>query len=169
MTLVAYAGQDEAEAWNRYNRHSVRASAFSAEFIEQARQARTQAAKQEMNGRGLMQLRRQGMPEWARQITAECADRHDVFVADIAGDSRRHKTVRARNEAMYLVKSAKPMLSSPQMARWFNRDHTSVLYALASHSKANNLPMLVGYDLETARERNRQGHHKRRTRTPKQS
>jgi hypothetical protein len=104
----------------------------------------------------LLKFKHSGMPEWARQIAEETAIRHGICVSEIANGSRKYKVVRVRNEAIYLVKARKPMLSSSQLGRWFDRDHTTILHALASHSDATGAPALVGYNLAYARERNRQ-------------
>lgn len=156
---VAYAGKDQED--KPFAGHIKWAkgkdiSGYSAAFVEQARQARERAAKQEMRREGMMKFKRRFMPEWARLIIEEVADRHDVCPSAMAVDDRRQKVVRARSEAIYLIKSHRPMLSTPRIGGWFDKDHTSILHALASHSDATGCPMLVGYDLLTARERNRQ-------------
>jgi hypothetical protein len=93
-----------------------------------------------------MKFRNFGMPEWAREIVREVCERRGIYVDDLAGFNRRYKVVRARNEAMYLVKAAKKSLSSPQLASWFNRNHVSVLYGISSHAHAEGLPPLTDYD-----------------------
>lgn len=152
--LVTYAGYDPDD--KPFARRSARAMGYTQEFIDRAKQARSAAAKLELNRQGLIQFRRWGMPEWARQIVSDVAARHDVMTEEISSSSRRHKVVRARNEAMYLVKASKTALSSPQIAAWFNRNHVSILYAIASHSDRTGAPALVGYDVVNSRAGRRQ-------------
>lgn len=153
MTLIAYAGKEPDRPYMRLTAASM---GYTPEFIERARSAVTARTRQtEFNQQGLLVFRNRGMPEWARQIVAEVCSKHMVFISDIAGMSRRHKVVRARNEAIYRVKANKPSLSSTQMANWFDRDHVSILYAIASHSHATGDPMIVGYDLSRVREQNK--------------
>lgn len=71
------------------------------------------------------------MPEWVADIITDCARREGIRPADVILRDRSKAAVRARHEAMYLVKAMKPHLSSPRIASWFRRDHTSVLYAIA--------------------------------------
>ena len=63
------------------------------------------------------------------------AVKHGMTAADIRGPDRRHKFVIARHEAMAAVKQAKPDMSYPQMGRLFNRDHSTVLYAVKKHNR----------------------------------
>ncbi|MER8848539.1 MULTISPECIES: helix-turn-helix domain-containing protein [Mesorhizobium] len=99
-------------------------------------------------------LRRHGMPDWALTIVREVCGRVGVRVSDVASRTKHRKVVLARNEAMYLIKARKPDVSMPMMGRWFNRDHTAVLYGIASHQDLAALPRLVGYDLDRVRQRN---------------
>jgi chromosomal replication initiation ATPase DnaA len=153
--LIAYAGEDIAE--KPFHRRTALEMGYTKEFVEKARQqTRERTARTELNRLGLMKFRNYGMPEWARMIVAEVCELRNVFVDDVAGMSRRHKVVRARNEAIYRIKASKPMLSSPQMGRWFNRNHVSILYALASYSDAKGLPNLTYYDIDNSRTRKRE-------------
>lgn len=63
-----------------------------------------------------------------RAIILEVAARHGVDPDDLHGPSRLRRICRARWEAMRLLRARG--LSSPMIGRMFNRDHTSVLYAL---------------------------------------
>jgi hypothetical protein len=135
---------------------------YTKEFIKQALEARQRAdeakilaEKQEARRQGLLTFKRRFMPEWARQIVERACEKHGICPSEMACDNRKHRVVKARNEAIYLVKARKPMLSSPQLGGWFGRDHTSILHSLASYSAATGSPKLVGYDLANARERNR--------------
>jgi hypothetical protein len=183
MSLIAYPPVYDAKrippvhkAFAQDQRERVRSakSVYTKEFIQQAKQARERAEEakrveeeREARHQGLLTFKRRYMPEWARQIVDETCQKHGVCPSDMARDNRRHKMVKARNEAIYLIKDRKPVLSSEQIARWFDRDHTSILHSIASHSEATGAPALVGYDLVHARERNRQrasGRYVRRVR-----
>lgn len=153
MGVVAFAGYDPTE--KPFARKTALSMGYTPEFIAQAKQSRERAAREEMNRQGLLTLRRWGMPEWARDIVAEVCARRDVFISDLASACRRHKVVHARNEAIYRVKESKMTLSSPQIAAWFNRDHVSILYSIASHQQAEGLPKLCGYDIERSKETRR--------------
>jgi hypothetical protein len=171
MGLIAYPPVYDAKrippvhrAFAKDKRERVRSakSVYTKEFIKQAKEARERAEeakrldeKQEAHRQGLLTFKRRYMPEWARQIVDEMSQKHGVCPGDMARDDRRHKTVKARNEAIYLIKARKPMLSSPQIGNWFDRDHTSILHSIASHSQSAHAPKLVGYDLDNARARNR--------------
>jgi hypothetical protein len=115
---------------------------------------RTQTAMEEFHRQGLKAFRQRGMPESIRRIVEQIATRRRVSVMLMASDSRMRIAVEARAEAMYAIKKAKPHLSSPLIAKWFARDHTSVLHALASHAAKSGLPNLAGYDIERVRARN---------------
>ncbi|TIM14480.1 MAG: hypothetical protein E5Y67_12435 [Mesorhizobium sp.] len=104
---------------------------------------------------GLRQLRRQGMPEWARDILAAVADRHAICPSDIAGKKRNRPIIDARAEAAYLIKAAKPMLSSVILGKWFDKDHTSIAHLIARHQEQHGLPKLVGYNVSHVRIRMR--------------
>lgn len=128
---------------------------YSEAFLKQTREARLRAVKEEMRRIGLATFRGWGMPVWARDILRDVSGRRGVCVNDMASSSRNHKIAMARNEAMYLMKARKPMLSSPQLGRWFSRDHTSILYAISSYQEKNGLPRLVAYDFKSAQDRMR--------------
>lgn len=183
MGLIAYPPVYDAKrivpvhkAFAKDHRERVRSakSVYTKEFIKRANEARARAdeerqieARAEARRQGLLTFKRRYMPEWARQIVDEAAKKHDVCPSHMAGDNRKYPVVRARNEAIYLIKARKPTLSSTQLANWFDRDHTSILHSIASYSDATGAPVLVGYDLANARERNRQrasDHYLRRVR-----
>lgn len=141
----------------------IRSAIYTKEFIKQAQEARGRAdeakrlaEKLEARRQGLLSFKRRSLPEWARQIVEESADRHNICVSDLASNNRKYKVVHARNEAIYRIKERKPQLSSPHIGRWFDRNHVSILYAIASYSDATGAPMLVGYDLANSRERKRE-------------
>ena len=141
---------------------TARQMGYSKEFINtafskrrsleaQTRQEITYFAKAEMRRQGIVRFKRWGMPEWALQIVEEACDRLRICPSEIAGPNRLFKAVQARNEVIYLIKDRKPVLSSTQLGKWFNRDHVSILYALASHASRTGLPQLCGYDIEHSR------------------
>ncbi|PYE89620.1 helix-turn-helix domain-containing protein [Phyllobacterium leguminum] len=63
-------------------------------------------------------------------IIARVAHRHGFTYDDIIEQSRVKKLVAARFEAMAAVRTAKPLMSVPEIAKWFKRDHTTVINAL---------------------------------------
>lgn len=63
-------------------------------------------------------------------IIERCAHRYGVSVADILGRGRMRALVTARHEAIQIVSRVFPRFSTPHLGRLFNRDHTSILYAL---------------------------------------
>ena len=107
-------------------------------------------------------LVRQGMPGWARAIVFDAAQKRGARLDRVVGRSRVFADVSARQAAMYEIKAAKPMLSATLIGRWFDRDHTTVLHAIACHQEANGLPRLSFYRLDRVRARNR--HHAARQR-----
>jgi hypothetical protein len=115
---------------------------------------RAQIAFDEFNRMGLKILRERGMPQVHRELVRQVAARRNVTVMLIAGSSQKVVAVRARNEAMYLIKQSRPMLSAPLLAKWFDRDHTSVLHGLANHAHRAGLPNLTGFDIDRVRRRN---------------
>lgn len=108
---------------------------------------------EEIRQRSLALFRKRGMPVWAREIVEQVSNRTCVGIDLIVGDRRFRRVVHARDEAIYLIKDAKPVLSMPIIARWFSRDHVSILYSIAAHSERAGAPNLVGYDLNRARRR----------------
>lgn len=71
----------------------------------------------------------------ARQIVAETAERHGFTADEILGPGKKASLVKARWEAMALVRREFPAWSLPQIGMFFNRDHTSVLHALRMAAK----------------------------------
>lgn len=103
--------------------------------------------------RGLRVFRRRGMPDWARSIVDQASVRTSVGIDLIASDSKIHRIVRARDEAIYRIREARPTVSAPLLGKWFGRDHTSVLYSIAAHSERTGAPALTTYALRRARKR----------------
>ncbi len=65
-----------------------------------------------------------------RAILRDVSEHHDVPVSDIIGPRKYRHIVRARRDAMRRVSAAKPHFSTTQIARIFNRHHTTVLHHL---------------------------------------
>lgn len=84
-------------------------------------------------------LRERLTPVWAREIIIAAAADEGAHIGEVIGESRRSEVVRARHRAMYLIKATKPGLSFPQIAKWFDRDHTSTIYAVAQYGRRNGL------------------------------
>lgn len=133
---------------------------FGPVYAKEARQrsqAKTQSATaiiQSLHRIGMKMFARRGLPEWAREIVSDVAAKHLVSVYDLAGEGRSVKIVAARHEAIYRLKEHKQTLTSTQIGKWFARDHTSILFAIASHAEKTGEPKLVGYDLNMTRRRN---------------
>lgn len=123
---------------------------YTKSFLEQARQK----GRAELRRLGVRKCVHRGMPQWAIDIVIEISERLGTCISDIADCKRTSLVVAARNEAMYRIKERKPSLSSPQIGKWFGRDHTSVLFAIASYQEATGADPLVGYNINIARRRN---------------
>lgn len=127
---------------------------YSRETMAQAKARLARKKAEEDRTLAISKMRQQCVPMWVGKIVLETAAEHRVSPADMMGQSRYRRVVRARNEAFYRIKSTKPALSMPQIGRWFLRDHTSILHSIASHSDATGAPKLCGYDLAGVRRRN---------------
>lgn len=90
------------------------------------------------------------MPVWMQEIVWTVSERHGVAPRDIVGGTRVHKIVKARHEAIYLVKAAKPYLSAPKLGQWFRRDHKTILYALAKYQAVNGATVYSRFRLRAA-------------------
>lgn len=122
------------EAGIRYNPALV-ARRMHEEELREARQILEDADKA-----ALAEMRKRFVPEWARDIIVASATEEGVHLGEVLGESRRRDVVQARHRAMYLIKATKPGLSFPQIAKWFDRDHTSTIYAVAKYGLRNGLP-----------------------------
>lgn len=89
-----------------------------------------------------------GVPVWVSDLINEIARKHCVPVSGIIGKDRTSDAVTARNEVLYEVRRKNPRLSFPKIGLWFGRDHTAVMFAIASHARRNNLPKLTEFDLD---------------------
>lgn len=69
-----------------------------------------------------------------RQIARRTAERHGVSLDDMMGLSRRPRIAQARQEAMHEIRQA-TTFSLPQIGRFFNRDHTTVIHGVRAHEQ----------------------------------
>ncbi len=77
-----------------------------------------------------------------RVVIQEVAGKHGGRVEDMIGESRVHKIVLARQEAMYEIRRRFPLYSLPRIGRLFgDRDHTTALHGIKTHARRNNLTM----------------------------
>lgn len=70
-----------------------------------------------------------------KEIISIVAEKHLMKYKDVVGPRRTHRVVAARWEAMRTVHEMKPWMSVAQIARAFNRDHTTALHALGRLAK----------------------------------
>ncbi len=68
-------------------------------------------------------------PAHVRRIQTEVCKAHKVSLAEMLSQRRARKLIQARHEAMWRVHH-ETTLSLPAIGRYFDRDHTSVLYAV---------------------------------------
>lgn len=90
-------------------------------------------------------MRRRGMPLWARNIVATMAELNRMDIDDVIGRSRRRVHVRVRNEVWYILRTSKSPLrkvspSYSQIGRWFERDHSSIVFGACRHAFERGLP-----------------------------
>lgn len=84
------------------------------------------------------------------QIIEEVAAKHHVRAADILSNSRAHRLIPPRHEAMYRC-VAETSLSLPAIARIFHRDHTSIGHGVMRHHLRSGDPLPRGMDWKRAR------------------
>jgi len=70
-----------------------------------------------------------------RAMIADVARRHGLTYREMISPARDQRHVRARTEAIVLVKQTKPHLSYPQLGRIFRRDHSTILHALGLRAR----------------------------------
>ena len=91
-------------------------------------------------------------PTWVIERLFERAEKYGVSPALLAGKSHQRAIVRVRNELIYSIKATKPGLSAPHIARWFGRDHTTILHAMAQHALNNRgVAELTAYNVRQRR------------------
>ena len=118
-------------------RRMAREARHAAELLERQRLDATIKARHLLADRSV--------PVWVRQMVIEAAQTSGVPALSLLIDCRTWAVVKARNALLYQIKATKPHLSSPQIARWFGKDHTSILHAIACHQRDSGSPALVGY------------------------
>ncbi len=69
--------------------------------------------------------------ETMARIAKNVAEKHQISGHEMRSQRRLAPLVRARQEAMHLMKEAG--YSTPQIGRYFRRDHTTVLHGVAMH------------------------------------
>lgn len=117
------------------------------ELAEQLRQQETQKARRTMKKRFA--------PTWVVDIVEKVSHECGVSMLEMIGRSRTKLVVEARHQAVYEVLRMKPTLSSVTVGRWFDRDHSAILYAAAKHALVGDLEPVVGYDAKAKLCRNR--------------
>lgn len=70
--------------------------------------------------------RREAMRRLVREVCEDAA----VSEPAIYSTNRRRHVARARQAAMWRIRKEMPDLSLPQIGRFFNRDHTTVIHAI---------------------------------------
>lgn len=73
--------------------------------------------------------------EW-RTILRETADKYDVTVEQMVGQSRKRQLIPARYEAAFRM-STEADMALPAIGRRLNRDHTTILHAIRRHMEMN--------------------------------
>ena len=80
------------------------------------------------------------MPPVARDILEAVARANGLTAADLVGRSTRRAVAAPRAEVILRMRNEVTVLgrppSLPQIGRWMNRDHTTVLYAIAKLESA---------------------------------
>ena len=72
------------------------------------------------------------LPNW-KAILYEVCQKHDVLMVDILSTRRDVKSVAARQEAMYRMRTETTMSSLQIGRRMGGRDHTTVLHGIRAH------------------------------------
>lgn len=70
----------------------------------------------------------------AQIVLSEVAEKHDMTVRDLKGESRKLKFVRARQEAAYRLRNELEY-SLSQIGRLLWRDHTTILHGINQYKK----------------------------------
>jgi chromosomal replication initiation ATPase DnaA len=73
-------------------------------------------------------------PGLGQEIMREVAAKHGLNWTQFMLGTRMHRYAHARHEAMWLMRK-RTSLSYPQMARLFNRDHTTCIYGVRAHER----------------------------------
>ena len=98
---------------------------------------RARAEKEEWNQKAWAAVGgKGGFPSPRAKIMREVeaiAEKSGLTLKDILGTSRLRVIVKARHAAWAHVARTQPWISSPQLGRMFNRDHSTILFALHKH------------------------------------
>lgn len=109
-----------------------------AAWDEKVEQQRAEAEQAAQSARAVSQYRsidiREGRTP-VRSLIERVATFHGTTFDVIVGPRRDRKSVAARFDAIKAVHAARPDLSTPQIGKHFNRDHTSILHALGRLDK----------------------------------
>jgi chromosomal replication initiation ATPase DnaA len=70
-----------------------------------------------------------------REIAASVADKYGLTVDDLRGTDRTRRVAWPRQEAMAEIRRHRQDMSLPDIGRFFNRDHTTVIHALRAVAK----------------------------------
>lgn len=113
-------------------------------------------------------LNRNGMPVWARDIALRVAGARGVSMLDVVTRCRRRDVVPARNEIFYLLRAASSPItgmspSYPQIAKWFDRDHTGILWGAAKYAHDHGLPAFSEFDYSRHSAHKRERHQRIRS------
>lgn len=76
------------------------------------------------------------------EILDDVSMMYGVSVADLRGPARTKGIAHARQHAMYLM-AQQPHLSLPQIGRYLNRDHTTILHGVRAHKARAEAAALV--------------------------
>jgi chromosomal replication initiator protein len=87
-----------------------------------------------------------------RRIRETVAAYYDVSLQAMLSDRRARSIARPRQIAMYLAKELTPK-SLPCIGREFNRDHTTVMYALRQVERLRLIDGDIADDIDALRER----------------
>ena len=68
-------------------------------------------------------------------VVREVSHRHAVPMHEIFSPTKTRLVVAARREAIYRLKFEKPTTSAAKLGRWFGRDHSTIMHALACYQE----------------------------------
>lgn len=84
-------------------------------------------------------------PPTMREIAVGIATKHGLTLDELMGPQRAWRFSHPRQEAMAAIVATR-RFSFPQIGRFFNRDHTTVLYAARIHLARQSPPQSTGPD-----------------------
>ena len=80
-------------------------------------------------------------------IIARVAHHYGLSIADITGHSRKLHIAYARQVAMWCIKTALPRVSFETIGGLFQRDHTTVMYAVEKIDRAITADVALAEEL----------------------